>query len=289
MSSVKVAITLAHHPRTGMEADSWRRAVSCAGVASGRPFLIAQLSDPHLGAEWADRDPAAGLRAVVASVQHLNPQPDIVVVTGDLADHAADGEYAQARDILGRLQVPTHVLPGNHDDRGALRRHFGLPGEADDVVQYAVDVGPVRVIVLDSTRPGEDSGELDAARLVWLDAALAEAPDTPTVLALHHPPLLTGVPVWDELALAPADQAALADVVSRHRQIRRMIAGHVHRMMATTLADASVITAPSTYVQAALDYRLRTIELTDDAPGFVLHAMLDGRLVSHFQAVPEGS
>jgi 3',5'-cyclic-AMP phosphodiesterase len=256
-------------------------------VSSDRPFLVAQLSDPHIGAEWADRDPVAGLRAAVASVRRVHPEPDIVVVTGDLADHAADGEYEQAREILERLRLPTYVLPGNHDDRGALRRHFGLPGEADDVVQYTVNAGPLRLIALDSILPREDSGELDAARLAWLDAALAQAPDTPTLLALHHPPLLTGVPVWDELALAPADQSALRDVVSRHRQITRLIAGHVHRMMTTTLADACVITAPSTYVQAALDFRLRKIELTDDPPGFVLHVMRGGQLVSHFQAVTQ--
>ena len=37
-----------------------------------RPFLLAQLSDPHIGAEWADGDPVAGLAAAVESVRSMS-------------------------------------------------------------------------------------------------------------------------------------------------------------------------------------------------------------------------
>jgi 3',5'-cyclic AMP phosphodiesterase CpdA len=85
--------------------------------------------------------------------------------------------------------VPLYVLAGNHDDRGALHRHFGVPGADGEPVQYSADLGPLRLVVLDTTRPGEDAGELDAERLGWLDRELAAAPDLPTLLAMHHPPL----------------------------------------------------------------------------------------------------
>jgi 3',5'-cyclic-AMP phosphodiesterase len=98
------------------------------------------------------------------------------------------------------------VLPGNHDDRRALHRHFGGPGAAGEPVQHSVDLGPLRLVVLDTTRPGEDPGALDAERLDWLDAELAAAPRLPTLLAMHHPPLVTGVPAWDELGLPVADR-----------------------------------------------------------------------------------
>jgi len=57
------------------------------------PFLIAQLSDPHLGAEWPDRDAAAGLTAAVESVRSMRRQPDAVLVSGDLADNPTNDEY----------------------------------------------------------------------------------------------------------------------------------------------------------------------------------------------------
>jgi 3',5'-cyclic-AMP phosphodiesterase len=66
--------------------------------------------------------------------------------------------------------MPVHVLPGNHDDRDALHRHFGIPGRGGAFVQYTADLGPLRLLVTDSTRPGEGRGELDAERLAWLDA-----------------------------------------------------------------------------------------------------------------------
>ena len=57
-----------------------------------RPFLLVQLSDPHIGATWADGDPVAGLRAAVESVRRLPDAPDAVLMSGDLSDNAADSE-----------------------------------------------------------------------------------------------------------------------------------------------------------------------------------------------------
>jgi Icc protein len=250
-----------------------------------RPFLLAQLSDPHIGADWADGDPVAGLAAAVETVRAMRVQPDAVLVSGDLGDHAADGEYDQVRELLGLLERPFYVLPGNHDDRGALRRHFGVPGTAGEPVQYAVDLGPLRLVVLDTTRPGEDPGELDAGRLEWLDAELAAAAEVPTLLAMHHPPLATGISVWDALALPAADRLALGQVVERHAHVRRLVTGHVHHVISGSLAGRPVLTVPSTYVQARLNFAAQELELSDEPAGFVLHAVVDGEVISHLQPV----
>jgi 3',5'-cyclic-AMP phosphodiesterase len=251
-----------------------------------RPFLLAQLTDSHIGAEWTESDdPAAGLAAAVDSVRSMRPRPDAVLLSGDLADNGTDAEYEQLRELLGPLQAPLYVLPGNHDDRGALRRHFDLPGSGGDPVHYSADLGPMRLVVLDTTRPGEDPGVLDAERLGWLDAELAAAPEAPTLLAMHHPPLVTGVPAWDEIGLPTADRRALGEVVERHRQVRRLVAGHVHRTITGELAGHAVLTVPSTYVQARLDFGSQEIEFAADPAGFAVHAVLDGELISHVQPV----
>jgi Icc protein len=250
-----------------------------------RPFLLAQLSDPHIGAEWADRDPVAGLAAAVESVRSMRPRPDAVLVSGDLSDNATDAEYEQVRDLLAPLHAPFYVLAGNHDDRRALRRHFGVAGTDGEPVHYSVDLGPLRLVVLDTTRPGEDPGALDAERLDWLDAELAAAPKVPTLLAMHHPPLLTGVPAWDDICLPAADRRALREVLARHHQARRLVAGHLHCTMTGELAGRAVLTVPSTYVQARLAFGSREIQLTAEPAGFAVHAMLDGELISHNQTV----
>ena len=250
-----------------------------------RPFLLVQLSDPHVGADWGAGDPVLKLAAAVESARDLVPHPDAVLVSGDLAEHASDAEYEQARELLAPLDAPLHVLPGNHDDRLALRRHFDLPGEDGEPVQYKVDLGPLRLVVLDSTRPGEDRGELDADRLAWLAATLAAAPDAPTLLALHHPPLAIGIPAFDDFALPAAERRALGEVVEAHPQVRAILAGHVHRAVSAELGGRTVLAAPSTYVQARLEFGAEEIPLFDEPPGFAVHALLDGELVSHVQPV----
>jgi 3',5'-cyclic-AMP phosphodiesterase len=250
-----------------------------------RPFLLLQLSDPHIGATWAEGDPVAKLAAAVDGVLALDPSPDAVLVSGDLADHAADDEYEQLRALLERIDAPAYVLPGNHDDREALHRHFGVPGTGGEPVRYDVDLGPLRLVVLDTTIPGEDGGALDQRQLGWLDETLAAAPDVPAVVAMHHPPFLMGIPPWDAIALRPADRERLGEVLGRHAHVERVVAGHVHRAIATKLAGRPVMSVPSTYVQGLLDFGATELALSDDPPGFAVHALLDGDLVSHVQPV----
>jgi Icc protein len=250
-----------------------------------RPFLLVQLSDPHIGAAWDGVDPVARLAAAIDVVRALDGSPDAVLVSGDLAEHAADHEYEQVRELLGRLDAPSYVLPGNHDDRDALHRHFGVPGAGGRPVQYAVELGPLRLVVVDSTRPGEDPGALDRERLGWLDERLAEAPSTPTVVAMHHPPLTVGIPAWDAIGLPAADRQALGEILNRHSQVQRVVAGHVHRAITAELGGRAVVSVPSTYVQGLLDFRATQLELSADPPGFAIHALVDGRLVSHIQPV----
>ena len=244
-----------------------------------RPFLLAQLSDPHIGADWDGADPVPGLTAAVRAVRAL--EPDAVLVTGDLTEHAADEEYATVRELLAPLGDAVHVLPGNHDRREPLRRAFGLAG--DGPVNYVAELGALRLVVVDSTVPGEDAGDLPAESLAWLDEALDG--DVPTVVALHHPPLMTGVPAMDELALSATARKALAAVLERHPQVLRVTGGHVHRTIAARLGGRAVLAVPSTYRQLRLDFAMHTLDLSAEPPGFAVHALLDGELSSHVQQV----
>jgi 3',5'-cyclic AMP phosphodiesterase CpdA len=253
---------------------------------TGKSTVIAQLSDPHIGATWAEGDPVAGLATAVASIRRLRPAPDALVLTGDLADNLADSEYAQVLAAVEDIDAPCYALPGNHDDRDGVRRHFGIPGERGTPVQYAVELGALRILMLDSTRPGADAGEFDAGRLAWLEDALSADPRTPTLLAMHHPPLVTHVPGIDALALAAGDRAALADVVGAHPNVLLIIAGHVHRAIVGELAGRRVLSAPSTYIGFELDLLAEQLDDVPTPPGYVVHLLRDGELASHVVSLP---
>ena len=226
-------------------------------------------------------------------------------MTGDLTENAADADYAQARELLASLDAPLYVLPGNHDDAPGLRRHFDMPGPDGEPVHYAADLGPLRLVVVDSTRPGEDPGVLDEERLARLDEELAAEAGVPTVIAMHHPPLVTGIPPLDEIGLPAEDRRALGQVVERHPQVRRIVAGHMHRAIASepppglrggvvgrvnfvflgSFLFRPVVAAPSTYMQARLDLSSPQLELAPDPIGFAVHVLLEGELISHIQTL----
>ena len=215
----------------------------------------------------------------------LRPAPDAVLVTGDLTEHSDDAEYDQVRELLAPLDAPLFVLPGNHDDPAGLRRHFVVPGADSGPVQYAADLGGLRLVVVDTTRPGENPGTLDEERLSWLDAELTAEPGTPTVLAMHHPPLFTGIPPLDAIGLPTEDRRALGVVMERHPQVRRIVAGHMHRTIAGELGGRAVLAAPSTYMQARLDLRSEELQTVPEPIGFAVHLLRDGELISHIQTV----
>ena len=251
-------------------------------MGTRKPFVLVQLSDPHIGATWTSADPLARMRAAVETIRPRLGVPDAVVVTGDLAEHASAEEYALVREELASLREPVGVVPGNHDDRAALRRAFDLPGEDADPIDHFVDTGPLRLVMLDSTIPGEDGGELEQEQLSWLDATLAAAPERATLVLMHHPPLLTGMTPWDRIGLAESSRLELAATATRNPQVLAILAGHIHRTMTGSIGGRVAITAPSTYVQARLDLVADKLVFADDEPpALAVHTLLAGELMSH--------
>lgn len=250
-----------------------------------KPVLLAQISDLHIGGSEDGREPLSRVEAVIESIRSLPNAPDAVLVSGDLADAGGVEEYETVRELLGRLELPLHVLNGNHDDRGRIRAAFDLPGEGEEPVNYSADVGELRLVVLDSNVPGQDPGRYSPEQLRWLDAELGSQPQQPTLLALHHPPLATGSPQWDRINLEPDQRPGLAEVVARHPQLRAIVGGHLHRAAASTLGGCPVLSAPSAFLQVRPDFIAGRVEFVDP-PGFALHALRDGELSSQVESVP---
>ena len=203
--------------------------------------------------------------------QRPRPRPDAAIVTGDLANGGSEIEYSRVKALLAELAMPVHVLAGNHDDVAAMEASLG-PAE------FAVGVGGMRLIGANTNVPGEDGGKLD---LRTLATRLNEDTETPTIIAMHHPPLLTGMPAMDRIGLPDLDRHALAELLKINPQVKRIVCGHVHRAMTGAVAGVPVFTCPGTHWQLALDLTSEALRVDDDPPGFALHLLLDGDVTSH--------
>ena len=202
-------------------------------------------------------DSNAMLVSAVEAINRLQPAPDVVLITGDLTDDGSPEAYVMLRDILGTLQPRYLLMPGNHDDRRNLRKAFHdqpWPALSDDgPLNFAFDVGAVRFLAVDTTVPGFHHGELDHATVAWMEHELRSSKARRCVIAMHHPPFSTGIPYLDKYGLR--NLASLRDLISRHDNIDRIIAGHVHRAMQTSIGAVPVATCPSTTTQIALRVR----------------------------------
>ena len=223
-------------------------------------MLIAQVTDTHVKANgrlaYGIVDTAARLSDCMIHLMRLDPRPDVILMTGDLVDLGLPEEYTLVRSLVDPTGIPVFVVPGNHDNREAMRQVFddrGFLPDDGEFLHYVLEDFPVRLIGLDTTIPGKPGGELCADRLAWLDARLREAPHRPTVLFMHHPPFLTGIRNMDWQNCKGGE--ALAAVVKRHPQIVRLLCGHVHRSIHLHWHGITASIAPGPSHSCVLDLR----------------------------------
>lgn len=253
-------------------------------------MLIAQISDLHIKRDgklaYGRVDTAAFLRRCVAHLNTLDPKPDAVLITGDLVDFGRVEEYQYLRPLLDALTMPYYLCIGNHDGREALREVFPdhtYLRQHPHFVQYALELGPLRLVVADTQDPPHGGGRLCDERLQWLAQTLDQASPMPTLLAMHHPPFICGIEHMDVQNLAAPDAAKLAEIVARHPEIERVLCGHVHRPIQTRFAGTIASICPSPAHQVALDLRENgPSRYVLEPPAFQLHRYTpqDG-LVTH--------
>ncbi|MFJ3960873.1 metallophosphoesterase [Streptomyces sp. NPDC090036] len=253
-------------------------------------IVIAHLSDVHLD---GDRRAADRTRAVMEYLDALPHDLDAVLVSGDIADHGEDAEYEEAAKLL-RSRHPLVVCPGNHDERAAFRR--GLLGERSP--DGAGATGPVDQVlhgdgfvlaVCDSSVPGAHHGFLEESTLVWLDGVLTDTPpQTPVLVAFHHPPVPLHTPYVDEIR--QFGQERLAALVERHPHLTAFLCGHAHTAAATTFAGRPMLVAPGVVSTLRLPWEAPTgssehVHL-DEPPAVAFHLIGDdGRLTTHYRVV----
>ena len=144
-------------------------------------FRFIQVPDVHYVEQDSTRDYAGG---VIDALNRRVGEADFVVFTGDLTEHATEGEFAGMRAAMGRLRLPWFAIPGNHDmNREAWLRYFP---DYDSTTRMH---NGVHLILLDSNEPDDAVWvTLSPGRLAWIDNELSGIPKgEPILLFLHHP------------------------------------------------------------------------------------------------------
>ena len=211
---------------------------------------IVQLTDLHLFAHDGGRLAGVPTReAFDQALAHVerHQRVDHLVLTGDLAQDEEPSTYEHLRNRLGPWLDRLAIVPGNHDDRDAIRSTFPGSVPASGYLTFSFRAGKWRVLGLDSHVPGQVEGRIDADQLDWLRAEVERDTGAPVLLFLHHPPVSLGVAWLDKLLLE--DPAPLIECVRSLPQIRCIACGHVHQDCERRIGETKVLTTPSTAMQ----------------------------------------
>ena len=246
---------------------------------------ILHLSDTHLLAGnvplGGHYDTAANLRRTLAAVEDLRIHPDAIVFTGDLTDLGETEAYRALRELIEpvaeRLGAPVIWVAGNHDERPALRRDLLDLAPTEEPVTTVRDLGGLRLIALDTTVPGWHHGDLDEPQLDWLRSVLATPAPLGTIVAMHHPPLPSHIPLFDILELR--DQGRLADVLAG-TDVRAILAGHLHYSTSGTFAGIPVSVAAATCYTMNLARPAEEVNGMDAGQSFHLVHVYDETITS---------
>ncbi|MCW2791099.1 MAG: metallophosphoesterase, partial [Nocardioides sp.] len=110
--------------------------------------VVAHLSDPHLLADGVRQygviDTEAGVVRALDRLAHVDPPPQALVFTGDLADRAEPAAYARLRALVepaaAAMGAQVVWVMGNHDERAPYADClFGEDGDGTQDRVYDVD------------------------------------------------------------------------------------------------------------------------------------------------------
>ena len=201
-----------------------------------------------------------------------------VIITGDVSDDGSTASYSDAYDILKELTLPLLASPGNHDLREPMMKYFAKDTniQSSEFFDWVYETSDTVIIGLDTLVEGQKYGMLRSESLNLLIENLRGPTEKNIILAIHHPPINTGIPFMDEIRLKNSNE--LLACLDKATQPIRILCGHVHGVYQGTLGIHSVVTAPSTCTRFSFNKRTDAPKIFMSSPtGFAyLDSSKDG-------------
>jgi 3',5'-cyclic AMP phosphodiesterase CpdA len=267
-----------------------------AEAASSRAVLIAQMTDIHVGFAPHEKPEELNLTRFRATLRRLldGPNvPDLLVLSGDITDHGDAESFTKTANLLAQCPFPILPMVGNHDTREGLLGVFPqvVPAEGG-FLHYVVETRlGLRIICLDTLEDGRHGGAFCEVRAAWLAARLAEAPAQPTLIFMHHPPVVAGID-WMDPGADESWIVRLREVLTGQSQVLAIHCGHLHRQISTLFAGIPLGVTPSVAPLVAMD--LTPIDqhqpdgrelISTEPPTYAIHRWDGASLVSHYERV----
>lgn len=259
-------------------------------------MLIAQMTDIHIGFDPDARPEELNRIRFRATLDRLlkGPNPiDMLVLTGDLTDHGDKDSFEKTAALLKDCPMPVYSIPGNHDTREGLLHAFPDTPVSDGFIQYAVEQDGLRILFLDTLEIGRHGGAFCEIRAQWLREELHAHPDTPTLIFMHHPPVISGID-WMDPAPDEGWMVRFGEAIAGHSQIRAIHCGHLHRQITTSFQGVVLSVTPSVAPLVAMDLRPIDPEapdnrdlITTEPPTYAVHRWSDSTLLSHYEKVSD--
>jgi Icc protein len=239
-----------------------------AKLQRGHMLKVMQISDCHLAADSGFKkhgiNTEQALQKVLDSIYQA--KPDLLIASGDIADVPSEKAYQKFFEKLKKLNCPILSIAGNHDNKELLA------AQVESIEPY-IDLGSWQFIGLNSNGPATQlyGGSLGQKELDFLEEKLKQS-DKPTVIVLHHPPVVPEHNWLEEARLENADE--FIKRIGRHPQIKAILSGHVHYAYEIERSGIAYLSCPSTYrqfkgnsqefaIDRSMKYGYRKLELDD--------------------------
>ena len=207
--------------------------------------------------------------------------PDLVLLTGDLAQEPVPETYQRLNELLRSLKIPCVCLPGNHDDPSTMSEQL----RADNVRHLTrILTDYWQIICLNTSLPEKEGGHVSEESLSQLETLLDEQPDRFALVGIHHPPVAVGCNWLDTMIVDNGDK--LLELARSRPQSRAIICGHIHQALHLRDRGLEIFGTPSTCFQFKPDSE--TFALDELGPGYRrLSLFPDGRIESKVYRLPE--
>ncbi|MEO8350301.1 MAG: metallophosphoesterase [Chthoniobacteraceae bacterium] len=248
---------------------SWAEA-EAEDIDAENSFEFIVVTDTH----FLDDQCTKWFRPVIEAMKKSAPKAVFCIVAGDVTDRGTPEACGAMRDLFAQLEIPVHIVPGNHDylsdaDRSGYDRIF------PDQLNYHFEHQGWQFVGLDSTQGTQFINTLiPNETLDWLTCEIPKLDPARPTFAFTHFPLGEGV----EMRPRNADEmVALLQKLS----LRWVHSGHWHGSSLKAVGQTRLMTSRCCA-------RIRGNADGSRLKGWhVYRASADGTLTRRFAAVPQ--